>query len=571
MTVDETPDFADSHRDEILRLTGRNLVPVQLDPEWFMIPGVPKDGWMTRIPERNRIRFQLTPDLDLDTLTGKTGKIGDEAVLYNRFFAPADGIGLIGIGVDWWFEAMVEGQRTGSTWKNGNEDMVFDPENHPFYIPVKKGKNLLAVRVRRGGASWRFTCGPLSFRMIPFPAVMQGPWLTHPDADGISIRFFTAGKIAAGVEYRRQGTKTWKTAWDHAHGQIERSEFHAVHLSGLRGETVYEYRIVMLDPSDLKTRVYAPHTGKFRIPGSRKEKFSFFFTADLQFPYEKQRKTIRTLFRAADAASCDFIVFGGDMGMAFSMKQMTEIFLPEIGALKPGSVPLVPVRGNHELRGKESELMPEYFAGPDGRTYGIFRYGSTAFLFLDCLGDHEPGTSIYSMRDLDTVFFEEQTAWLQTALRSEKWTGAKRRIVLAHTAPYSHKESFIAANMKKMTDPWFAGKKPRSKIDLWLTGHVHRVLRGIPGSTEIAAEREPVYPLAADGCNYIFPVLTVAGPNKFGGMEASAFRIDVQGNKLLIQAFSSKGKCFEKLEITPDGKIREILSQPHFDNPDKAN
>ncbi|MBO4631676.1 MAG: hypothetical protein J5858_07110, partial [Lentisphaeria bacterium] len=194
MTVDETPDFADSHRDEILCLTGRNLVPVQLDPEWFMIPGMPKDGWMTRVPARNRIRFQLTPNLDLDTLTGKTGKIGDEAVLYNRFFAPADGIGLIGIGVDWWFEAAVAGQRTGSTRKNGNEDMVFDPENHPFYIPVEKGKNLLAVRVRRGGASWRFTCAPLSFRMIPFPAVMQGPWLTHPDADGISIRFFTAGK-----------------------------------------------------------------------------------------------------------------------------------------------------------------------------------------------------------------------------------------------------------------------------------------------------------------------------------------------------------------------------------------
>ena len=53
MSVDKTPDFADSHRDEILRLTGRNLVPVQLDPEWFMIPGMPKDVFTYLVPLTN--------------------------------------------------------------------------------------------------------------------------------------------------------------------------------------------------------------------------------------------------------------------------------------------------------------------------------------------------------------------------------------------------------------------------------------------------------------------------------------------------------------------------------------
>ena len=292
MLAADSQDFAEFHRSEILNLTVKNIVPVQLGSEWILVPDIPKTGWMNRIPVRNRIRFQLVPDLDLDTVIRETRKMGDEAVLYNRFFAPADGIGLIGIGTDWWFEAWVNSQRTGSTWKAGNEEIMYDPENHPFYIPVKKGENLLTVRVRRGASSWCFTCAPLPFRMIPYPAVLQGPWLTHPDADGISIRFFTAGKIAAGVEYRRTGTKTWKTVWDHVHGQIRRAEFHAVHLSGLRGDASYDYRIVMLDPADLKNQVYSP-SRKFRLPGRRKEKFSFFFTADLQFPVEKQRRILQ--------------------------------------------------------------------------------------------------------------------------------------------------------------------------------------------------------------------------------------------------------------------------------------
>ena len=564
----DTQDFAAAHRNEILSLTEKTIVPVQLGSEWILIPGTPKDGWTDRIPVRNRTCFQLKPDLDLDTLVRGTRKMGDEAVLYNRFFASSDGIGLIGIGTDWWFEAWVNGRHAGSTWKTGNKEIIFDPENHPFYIPVRKGENLLAVRVRRGSdTSWKFTCAPLPFRMIPYPAVLQGPWLTHPDADGISIRFFTAGKIAAGVEYRRTGTKTWKTVWDHAHGQIRRAAFHAVHLSGLRGDASYEYRIVMLDPANLKNQMYSP-TRKFRLPGRRKEKFSFFFTADLQFPEEKQRRILRSLFREAHAETCDFIVFGGDIGMTFSMKQMTEFYLPEIGAMNHGTIPLVPVRGNHELRGDDTELMPEYFAGPNGLTCGIFRYGDTAFLILDCLGDHKPGTSQYSMRDLDTVFFESQKKYLENVLRLEKWTGAKRRIVLAHSAPYSHadKRQTITANLKKMADPWFAGKNPQYKVDLWLAGHVHRYMRSIPGTDEVAAQEKPKDAPVADGRNYIFPVLTVAGPNQTGLLEASAFRIDADRDKLLIRAFAPDGKCFEQVEITPDGNMKEIISLPHLKN-----
>jgi len=141
MLAADSQGFADSRRNEILNLTAKNIVPVQLGSEWILVREIPQNGWTNRIPVRNRIRFQLTTDLDLDTLIRGTRKMGDEAVLYNRFFAPSDGIGLIGIGADWWFEAWVNGQHCGSTWKNGNQEIIFDPEKPSILHPgQKRGK-----------------------------------------------------------------------------------------------------------------------------------------------------------------------------------------------------------------------------------------------------------------------------------------------------------------------------------------------------------------------------------------------------------------------------------------------
>ena len=64
----------------------------------------------------------------------------------------------------------------------------------------------------------------------------------------------------------------------------------------------------------------------------------------------------------------------------------------------------------------------------------------------------------------------------------------------------------------------------------------------------------------------IFPALTIAGPNQTGLLEASAFRIDADRGKLIIRAFAPDGKCFEQVEITPDGNMKESISLPRFKN-----
>ena len=103
---------------------------------------------------RNGIPFSLKKNLiDLDSLIGKKSPAGTEAVLYNRFQADRDGVAQLGIGCDWWFEAYSNGIACTSTMESGNETNHFAPANNPFFLPVRKGENLLAIRVRRGSDS----------------------------------------------------------------------------------------------------------------------------------------------------------------------------------------------------------------------------------------------------------------------------------------------------------------------------------------------------------------------------------------------------------------------------------
>lgn len=553
--------FAALHHSEVAKLTEETLVPILLNEDWRFTP-VPEDGNWQNGPAQGTL-FQLKgQQLNLDQLTPGKKQLKDQLILHNVFLAQSSGIAVLGAAADWWFEAFVNGELCFSTFDNGNGIDDFAPRINRFYIPVRKGENLLAIRVCRGAApTWQFGCGAVA-GLAPFAVLKNGPWLTHPDQDGISVRFITQGEVPAGVEYRRKGEAEWNVTWDEADGQIRLSDFHCVRISGLEPGK-YEYRIVLLEPLDFKIAVHLPDVRNFTVVPKDNATASFLFTADLQFPAEVQRSILKALFKAADAPSCDFVVFGGDIGSSFIFRRWLDIFLPETCNAKPDGMPVIPVRGNHELRGREMGDYSRLLGMSDGKTYGVLRYGDTAFLVLDCLECGAPGERGASMLNVvaDRLLMR-QKAFLEKALQSEKWTSARRRIVLAHSAPYSHNAGFITDNLKAMVDPWFAGKNPRSKVDLWLCGHIHRYRRSIPGKAEIAAMTEKGTPISGE--NYIFPVFTVAGPNKAEDIQASVVRVDLRQDGIVVRTYAPDGAMIEHIEFDSEEHCREIKSAPHI-------
>lgn len=86
------------------------------------------------------------------------------AVLFNEFEAKEDGMMQVGCAADYWFEFIVNGKIVYDTLVTGNRESTYLPTDHVFNFPVKKGRNLIAVRVLSGSAGWKFVCGKVPFR-----------------------------------------------------------------------------------------------------------------------------------------------------------------------------------------------------------------------------------------------------------------------------------------------------------------------------------------------------------------------------------------------------------------------
>ncbi|MFA6815540.1 MAG: metallophosphoesterase [Lentisphaeria bacterium] len=562
-------DFLSENRDVIKNIEAEMLVPVNMNPEWHFVFGKPVDGWMDSMQEGKIFRMQKNT-FDFDRVLDKevNPEDGLEGVVYQEFEAESEGIAEIGVGCDWWFSAYCNGKRCFSTWQSGNKEGQFAVDNNPFFIPVCQGKNLLAIRVKRGSGSWHFCCGVIPFTKIPLPILQYGPFCNNPDIHKMGIRFMTCGKIGAGVKYRLKGADAWRMQWDQRHGQILREEFHSIFLDGLESGKEYEYRVVMMDPRSPEMHVVSPEKKcfSFSVPPEKDENFSFFFTADLQFPPKEHMKYLQAMLKAADAKKCNMIVFGGDAFSSFLSEDIFRCTFKTLQTECKNTIPIVFLRGNHELRGDHADQFLKYFGNDNGVSYGIFRFGETAFLVLDCWEDKpaDSPNADYCKYNLDEIFYDEERKFLKQAVNSAVWKDAKRRIVLAHGAPYSQYDACetMPFVLQDLTDCYFAGKQPKSRLDLWLAGHSHHYTRSIPGTAILAAPDHPDKP-QKDGTDYIYPVLTVGGPSETQKIKASAFRVDSTDEKLLIKAYDQDGKCFEEVAYFDDGRVNEIRSLPH--------
>lgn len=98
-----------------------------------------------------------------DGAIASPGQAAGPAVLLLPLDAEADGHALVSCGADWWWTLRVNGALAvdrGREGDIGNERWPVAPGNHPLLVPVRKGRNLLAVVLRTGTAGWRWCFDP---------------------------------------------------------------------------------------------------------------------------------------------------------------------------------------------------------------------------------------------------------------------------------------------------------------------------------------------------------------------------------------------------------------------------
>ena len=87
-------------------------------------------------------------------------KDGDElctAVLMQEFDSPTDGIMQINSGGDWYWCVRVNGLLVYDKMEGNKKKPT--TSNYYYFVPVRKGKNVIAVVLKAGNASWMWGCG----------------------------------------------------------------------------------------------------------------------------------------------------------------------------------------------------------------------------------------------------------------------------------------------------------------------------------------------------------------------------------------------------------------------------
>lgn len=143
------------------------LGPVTLSEVPKILPLARLEEWQMTSPDGKSQQITLAGQTYVVKINGDNPPEKSKFVFRCQFDSPEDGLMQLGMSADWWFTAAVNGQEVYSTAIHGNQSNDFKPTDHIFNLPVKKGKNELAVTVTAGSAGCRFVCGPVAYVADP--------------------------------------------------------------------------------------------------------------------------------------------------------------------------------------------------------------------------------------------------------------------------------------------------------------------------------------------------------------------------------------------------------------------
>ena len=501
--------------------------------------------------------------------------------LAGEFFAEEAGEILIGFGAEWNWKFFFNGTLILDAMQTGNQQMPYAEDNHLLLLDCRKGKNQFAFELYGTGFRNKGVGGgmDMAFAVYETPeklALRYRPLVSFPDSatNAVSVIFTGTRASAAAVDFRRAGENSWHRVYDNLGGQINVTKaVHHIRLEGLGSDTLYEYKAVLIDRYRSLREEICDEVKTFRTAPAESKDFSFSFTADLQWVGYRQ-KFMEGLYGKDDSLKTDFAVFGGDLLWTSDFDlQFMEQFIEPYLTLTEDKLPLVLVRGNHEIYGNDSFRYFEGFSAPNcGREgYYLFRWGDVCFIVLDFCDDtgNLPAPSTRYLHDFEP-YIAAEARWLKEAVKLECCQSAKYRIVLAHGAPLGDAQQYMPSHAWQVMDGVFSGSDPAVKIHLYLGGHIHRPFRSIPLKNECFSTVDPNTlaqgKLNSCGEKYGFPVVLVGGPTDFTpeNMLYTSLNVNVTSEKITVRALDYFQQEFDRFSITPDGTVSNEYNRDDF-------
>ena len=304
---------------------------------------------------------------------------------------------------------------------------------------------------------------------------------------------------------------------------------HVVHISGLKKNTTYCYRVFsqevthqdeysILYGAIAATNVYRKKPLKFTTLNPDKKEIHFSMVNDIH----GRDSIFRRLLNNIPNNNCDFVIFNGDMTSSFSSEnQILEGYLSSASELFASEIPFYFVRGNHEQRGLMTSDYLNYFPTNSGKPYYSFRQGPAFFLVLDG-GEDKPDNDIEYNGIADfSSYRKEEAQWLKQQVESEAFRNAPYRIILIHMPPARDDNDWYGVTeLRELFIPILQNKD----VNLMLCGHEHHL--------SIFNEKES---------SFGFPLV----------INSNNTRLDVSVDKsgIEVNAIDTEGKSVGKLSV----------------------
>lgn len=297
------------------------------------------------------------------------------------------------------------------------------------------------------------------------------PYLQDPRPDAMTVMFQTNAVCHAWVEY---GTDSLNT--QRARTMIDGQEVcydieNAIHLTGLTPGQRYYYRVCLVGLTHKES--YNTYFGdtlctpfySFRTPDPAASDFTAVIFNDLH----ENNQVYKALLKQLDGISPDFVVFNGDcLPEPSDREHAIEMIHNLADPINGAEVPVIFVRGNHEIRNFYSAGMHSLVGHFNDKTYGAFTWADTRFVILDLGEDKPDDTPVYAdLNDFTSLRFD-QKAFLQEEFRSKAFRKAGRRVLISHIPIFVNDDKYQPC--VQLWGPLLA-KQP---FDIYLCAHVHK-------------------------------------------------------------------------------------------------
>ncbi len=321
-------------------------------------------------------------------------------------------------------------------------------------------------------------------------SINHGPYLQGLSYDGVIVCFTTSHKGFSGVEIRKKGSEQVQLHRTSKDGLFEADNtLNAIHIEGLEPATEYEYRIVskrMLSFEPYKVTFgeeIASSWYTFRTFDPKATEVTFVVANDIHDDAQK----CADLLDRMPLDEAEMVFYNGDIMSHYSREGQPYTSFIDVSVEKFASEkPFAVVRGNHETRGHLAREYDNYIYNTrEGRYYGVYYFGTTAVVMLDCGEDKDDEHPVYAgLVDFDR-YRAEQATWLSEVVRSKEFRRAKRRIVIVHIPPTVERMAEVEENEKLVADlmTWRGNAHlgelllpvlNKADIDVMLTAHLHK-------------------------------------------------------------------------------------------------